>query len=121
MKKAPRLLREQLVKLDRQHQLRSEALVWRGRMDYMHGPTVHTEPELAMEKAEKYCSKRTLKMMEKANQKVNVQKPVAKDKEQLFIDWKTSRRMRKQQMRDELTRSILGMCERTDTEAAKEA
>ena len=45
MQQAPRLLREQMLKLDRQHQLRSEALVWRGQKDYMHGPIVHTTPE----------------------------------------------------------------------------
>ena len=51
MRKASRFLRDQMLKLDRQHQLRSEALVWRGKKDYMEGPTVHTTVEEAIKKA----------------------------------------------------------------------
>lgn len=129
--KASRFFRDKMVQKDRQHQLRSEALVWKGKKDYMNGPIVETTVEEAVKKAEKWCSKRTLKMMEKADQQARAIKAkvsqehddssqgskTSKVMQQADVDMKKQEQLRKQEMHDEFMRSILEFCQKEEKEA----
>ena len=118
--KASRFLRDAMVQKNRQHQLRNEALRWKGKIDYMHGPVVYTTPEQAVKKAEKYCSKRVLKMMEKAEQEAKITKPIFKVVKYSKKDRKVDKETKKKQRHQQFLKDILAFCAEMNKEEDEE-